>query len=222
VLGGRITVKHFIGIDPDLHSLFTAVIQSEEDGRNPVLLRVHTTKCKGLRDEAAVTAILNQYKSNHTESRASFGFGACDMVDSVTVESQRILHNAARPQDLLHLAQVAGGLVSYWSLNGRQYESPNFVAGKSGVAIISDIQLVQPQEWKGSVPKHIKQARVFSALGIPYDLAGGRTQYAVPKYWQQYDADNNMNAGDWMDAADSVGLALYGYLKYFGKKQLTT
>jgi len=180
---------YFAGIDPDLHSLHTAVVSCHTDGSNPKLQGIWTVKAKGAKNEEAVVAILKSYRRE------------C-MADAVAIESQQILHNAARPQDLIHLAQVAGGLVGIWQ------GCPN-------------VYLPSPQAWKGSVPKHIKQARVFSALGLKYSLAGGNCQYAVPENFKLFDRTDNLNAGDWIDAGDSVGLALYAAERYFKEKRLT-
>jgi len=186
-------VKYFIGIDPDLHSLFTALVTTDDNGGSPRLYGVRTTKAKGDKNEDAVVRILSAY---HKPESPDAGY------TQVAIESQKALRNSARPQDLIHLAQVAGGLVSAW--RG------------------TPITLVPPQEWKGTVPKHIKQARVLTALGIQYALCGGNTQYAVPVDWQKYDLDGKMTAGDWIDAADSVGLALWAAEYYFKQARLTS
>jgi len=185
---------YFVGIDPDLHSLHTALISCQPDGTCPKLQGIWTVKTKGAKNEEAVVAILKAYSS-----LLPFTLSA------VAIESQQIVYtgrtNAARPQDLIHLAQVAGGLARAWS------NYPTY--------------LVSPHEWKGSVPKHIKQARIFSALGIKYSLAGGNCQYAVPENFKLFDRTDNLNAGDWIDAGDSVGLALYAAERYFKEKRLT-
>lgn len=179
-------MKYFIGIDPDLHSLFTALVTTDGTGNSPKLYGIRTTKARGLKNEAAVASILSLY---HKPESPDAGY------TYVAIESQKALRNSARPQDLIHLAQVAGGLVRAWV----------------GTPTI----LVPPQEWKGTVPKHIKQARVLTALGIKYALCGGGTQYTVPVEWEKYDLDKKMTAGDWVDAADSVGLALWAAESYF-------
>lgn len=185
---------YFAGVDPDLHSLHTAVLVCNDEGTMSALSGIWTVKVKGAKDEEAVVQILRS------------PFGCPFKVQAVAVESQQVGYtgrtNAARPQDLIHLAQVAGGLVALWK------NCPS-------------VYLPSPQAWKGSVPKHIKQARIFSALGIKYSLAGGNCQYAVPENFKQYDKTGNLNAGDWIDAGDSVGLAVYAAERYFKEKKLT-
>jgi len=62
-------------------------------------------------------------------------------------------------------------------------------------------RLVTPQEWKGTVPKNIHQARTYSRFGWEYKQ-GKSYSYPVGVFPE-------INRSLWSDMGDSLGLALY-------------
>ena len=177
----------FVGIDPDLHTLSVAVLDGDE-------LTVHMVKHNGLKDEEAVVAILRELKHCYYLSH-----GIYDMSYVLAVESQNVTYtgkkNAAKPQDQIHLAQVAGGVAAHFADARRTY-------------------LVKPQAWKGSVPKKIHQRRTLRKLGIEFEMMGGASPYPVPLNYERFVASGKANKGDWKDINDSVGLAIYARDRY--------
>lgn len=111
----------------------------------------------------------------------------------IVVESQQAYtgqaRNRSRPQDLVHLAQVAGACCSltraYW---------PS-----------SQMLLVPPMVWKGQVPKAISQARTLRDLGIPYKKL---PKYAIPDPIPEW--GKPLRRGDWFEIVDALGLSRYG------------
>jgi len=171
-------------VDPDLHTLSVAVL--DDDG---VLEGVYVAKHTGYKGCAAVVCILRELQRIYYLSN-----GVYDTPFVLAVESQDSSYtgrtNLARVQDLVTLGHVSGGVVAHLRAT-RTY-------------------LVKPQRWKGSVPKGIHQKRVLRRLGIEYTMKGGKSPYPVPVDFKRYDKTGNVNAGDWKDIVDSVGLAAYG------------
>ena len=169
-----------VGIDPDLH-LYTQAILRVDNGK--FHLEVDAVKAKGEKTERAVKLLLADAASIASSARTT-------RADFISIESQTVVYtgktNGARPQDLIYLAQVAGGICA-----------------------LTGGDLIPPYVWKKQVPKKICQARVYSALGIPYEVKGGKDPYCVPKDWKRYDVRGAMTMCDWKDASDSVALAYW-------------
>lgn len=110
-------------------------------------------------------------------------------VSAVAIEGQDLSYtgktNRARPQDLADLSFVAGA------------------ATCAAMRQCSQIFNPLPSEWKGSVPKGIHHARVFTALGVPF------TSAPDGKYCWPSALPFGLNRGDWVDVSDAVGLALW-------------
>ena len=173
----------FLGVDPDLHVLSIAELND-----NGTLNGVYVAKHTGFKGLSTVVAILREFQKIYY-----FSHGVTDTPFVLAVESQDSSYtgrtNAARVQDLVTLAHVSGGVVAHLRAT-RTY-------------------LVKPQRWKGSVPKHIHQKRILRRLGIEYEMRGGKSPYPVPVDFERFVQSGKVNAGDWKDIVDSVGLAAY-------------
>ena len=172
----------FVGVDPDLHNLSFAVLDGDE-------LKVYVVKHSGSKGLPAVVDILRELR----KCRYLYA-SLTDKPYVLAVESQDSSYtgrtNAARVQDLVTLGHISGGVVAHLSEAQRTY-------------------LIKPQAWKGSVPKGIHQKRILRRLGIEFVMRGGKYPYPAPRQFRQYAGYGKVNAGDWKDINDSVGLALY-------------
>jgi hypothetical protein len=189
--------KLYIGIDPDLR-LLNAAIVTDQKKPMAVFLRRNTVAISGTGD-SAVSAAARM---------------ACRLVEDViaylvatpetnakqivlVIESQNVQYtgytNAARKQNMIQLAQVAGCLMGAFS---------NMSNG---------ICLLQPSSWKGQIPKPIHHKRIYRELGIIQD-AQGVVKNLFPKSYAELSkwSANHINPGDFEDINDSFGLALFG------------
>lgn len=83
------------------------------------------------------------------------------------VEGQKLYRGdkKSNPESLIKLARISG-INSYWI--------------SSQLNCIS-LDVVLPQEWGGTVEKHIKQRRMIESMGLTPVRMGGKTPYTVPK-----------------------------------------
>jgi hypothetical protein len=113
--------------------------------------------------------------------------------DILVVEGQDVRYTGktsyANPQDVANLSLIAGAALAL-SYAPKKY-------------------CPLPREWKGTVPKAIKQCRILDALGIKYEMKGGKDPYPVPVDFEQY-CIGKVNASDWQDLTDAAGLAAWG------------
>jgi hypothetical protein len=168
-----------LGIDPDVHKCAFAYLNM--DGK----LQVRVVRQKELKGRDAAVALIQQQ---------AFKFAVeCFHPDILVVEGQDVRYTGktsfANPQDVCNLALITGAALAL-SYAPKKY-SP------------------LPREWKGTVPKGIKQCRILSALGIKYEMKGGKDPYPVPVDFEQY-CIGKVNASDWKDLTDAVGLAAWG------------
>lgn len=180
----------FVGADPDLHN--TAVVRLVLD---PATLKPVVTdrfilsvsaKVKGTEAVQETLALTNdiQMRADH-------------MV--FAVEGQDITYTVrkgANPKDLLRIAQVAGGVYGALvrGLDRPPYDTKGYMP--------------LPREWKGSIPKHIHQARICKRMGWEYSLAGGKEPYCVPR-GDLPRSLTGISDGKWKHLLDAVGLALW-------------
>jgi hypothetical protein len=174
----------FAGADPDL--IAASYVEVVEVGGAPLVSMVWLQKLKHPPRESSlkVVAMKDMLRC------ADIGDG----VTAAAVESQNVSYtgksNAARPQDQIYLAQVAGQLQ---------------------MCMATDHTFVPlPAEWKGSMKgKWIHQRRLMKRLGWHFEKMGGQDPYPVPLDYKELCPASNK--GDWKDINDSVGLALYAY-----------
>ena len=185
-----------IGIDPDTSNCPIVVLEKRR-GLLPVISRIHVERQRGSgRDKAVRMAqVLSPtmvWMDDSPPGEPSFAVA--------TIEGQDVRYtgktNMANPQSLCDLALVTGACIN---------NCHPFVG-----AIYSPM----PHEWKGTVPKHIKQKRILSKMGIEYRMMGGKKPYPVPVDYSPWKKACRINDGDWADITDAIGLALWGLEKY--------
>jgi len=195
--------KLYIGIDPDLRLLNAAIVSDQMQA-----LAVFKRSNKGLSGDKAVAQAANKVQEMVSDIQACISFSIsghlhpdCEVV--LIVESQNMEHaRTSRKkgipipyQKILQLGQIAGIMMGA------------FVGAHKAL-------LVQAQEWKGTVPKRINQARTYAALNLTPDPAKKvKNIYPANMGSLCYYSHDKINPGDFMDINDSLGLALYGAKK---------
>jgi hypothetical protein len=199
--------KLYIGIDPDLRLLNAAVVTVDSGGSKKARA-VFIRRNKAAPGDVAVAEAARM---------------ACKLVADViaylvaneemqqreiitVVESQNVQYtghtNSANKQSVLQAAQVAGCLMGVFSnLSDR-------------------LVLVQPNLWKGNVPKPIHHRRIYASLEIAEDKRE-LAKNVYPAFDEAPEAENpaikwsedKINPGDFLDINDSLGLALYGAVR---------
>ena len=171
-----------LGIDPDVHKCAFAYLNDKG------ALLVQVVRQKELKGREAAIALIRQQAF-----REAVEFMQPDIL---VVEGQDVRYTGktsyANPQDVCNLALITGAALAL-SCAPKKY-SP------------------LPREWKGTVPKGVKQCRILDSLGIDYELAGGKDPYPVPVDFERY-CIGKVNASDWKDLTDAVGLAAWGLVK---------
>lgn len=173
---------YYLGCDPDLRNCSFGII---DEYSRPVWVWC----CKVHRKERdPINTMIRHLEDGMRQVQPQGVIKACVESQAITYTGKK---NKARPQDILNLAYVSGAVAgilrAHWS--------------------VPTVTLVKPQTWKGSIPKHIKQKRIWKDLGIPCELKGGDKPYTVPKI--KIAGSDALNMSDWADATDAFGLALY-------------
>ncbi len=184
-------MKTALGIDPDVHGCAFAYLTGEEGMCGLQVQIVRQKEFKGR--DAAIALIQQQAFKEAVELWQP---------DILVVEGQDVRYtgktSCANPQDVCNLSLIAGAALAL-SYAPKKY-------------------CPLPREWKGTVPKAIKQCRILDALGIKYEMKGGKDPYPVPVDFEQY-CIGKVNAGDWQDLTDAVGLAAWGLQKEKGESK---
>lgn len=183
--------RTFIGIDPDMHTTGIAAIR-DYHGERPFLLFASCVKSKGTKDSQAVLDMSAALRDHWSEMTTCPPRGCV----AFAVEGQELyLGKTKNPRSIMFLAAAAGAalhqcITQYPAALGR---------------------FPRPGEWKGQVPKHVCQGRVFTKLGLSYITKGNVAKdsaYCVPQIEKnKLVCQNPLNAGDWKHAGDAVGLA---------------
>jgi hypothetical protein len=185
------TMKYYIGVDPDCGSTGIALLQ---DGRLDKVFcaRYHPAISMALAISLTVRDI-GSYLYAFTR------ICECQLI----IEDQEIAYSArigVNPRSMIPLAQVAG-----------------MAAGAASYGLTDDIEFVKPSVWKGSVPKHVQQARTFEKLGIPFWTTDGNEPYCIPTVAI---AGADFPDGLWKHVADAVGIALWAYERDMLKERM--
>lgn len=171
-----------LGCDPDLHHTGLALLR---DGK-PIALGVALAPPHLKRVDAVLgmCAALPDALSDLFLQAGWTNRGA----DRVIVESQQIYYGKSnvRPDDLILLAQVAGACCTLGSF------------------LADDIRLPKPNQWKGSIPKMVKQRRILDKLGWGH-LCTKTT--VKPKHCP---LDLKLTGTNWSHVLDAIGLAQWG------------
>jgi len=179
---------YFIGCDPDLHCTAIAVV--DENGKVSLVKAIKVPQTKGRVNQVAV---LDMIQAIYEKLQAAIALG----VKCVAVESQEIAYTARQgvnPCDLVMLANISVAL-------GKRF--------LTGYGRTIQLLMPVPQEWKGSVPKQIHQARILNRVDWLCAKAGSdpKTGYCYPT--SLVAESFGLNKGDWKHAVDAIGLALW-------------
>lgn len=136
-----------VGIDPDTKSTGIATVQSYNGGFQ--ILQVRLARAKGrLAADRRVEMAKSLLASINCET-LDIGY----LPTAVAVEWMKLRPREKRPNDIVNLNGIAGMCVAASALLYPEY-------------LFTPI----PQEWKGTVPKKIHQARILSRLHLMPDL----------------------------------------------------
>lgn len=181
-------MKTFLGIDPDMHDM--PVAEVDEAGK---LIEIHLMRVpKSITGREALIEMTSQIHKSCIRFQE---------YEAITVEGQEWYQfgpsKTKNPKSIGFLATVAGGALTAFGGCGacRKY-------------------FPTPQEWKGSVPKQIHQARVLARMGVEYEKTTNQhgTGYCFPKGFAI--GSIKLSKGDWKHAVDAIGLAQYGREQY--------
>ena len=164
----------YIGIDPDTKN--TAVALVDIGGR---VEKLGIVKAPGyLEMLAELPAQLSQFVEG-------------SQIVGAVVEGQEINYRfTKRPNDIVKLAQVAGGCAAV--LSGLLPEVPR-------------VAIPVPKRWKGNVPKQIHHGRILRRQGWGYEKAGTKESgYCVPT-----DSPFRFGKTEWKHLVDAIGLACW-------------
>ena len=187
---------HYIGVDPDTTKLTAVIIDESLTIERVCMVRAP----KGVKGREAVVWIMAEGMIALKECMRGF---LHLNVHALAVEGQQVYASGstgAKPQDIVQLASVAGGVYSMLY----------------GVFFPRQAYFPLPREWKGSIQKGTHQARLLKRLELPYRVMGGKgSEYPVPvdafleRIQPLYRGTHKMNPGDWKDINDSLGLAVW-------------
>jgi len=196
--------KYFLGCDPDIHNLSFFLID-EMNNVQGIWMVKEKSRYKGQkgRESARIMATAGMRRFIQ-----ALDDDILDSVCGIAVEGQNVTYTAQKgvnPQCIVDLSCVAGATISILSAL-----MPN-----------AKVYFPAPSEWKGTIPKHVKQFRVMRSLDMNYEKKGGKKPYPVPhrEQWSSKSfGPDKINPGDWADVADSAGLALFAKDQFLKEK----
>lgn len=188
----------FVGVDPDIHNCAFALIDDF-----PRIVGVWISRvAKDIRERKALIPMAVSMRDLF--QGPTWPEELHKQVATAAIEAQEVSYSSREgvpPQDLLYVAGAANQAIAF------------------GVCLWPCPMLhPTPQQWKGSVPKQIHQARVYKSVGLDYTRAGNLKNpskgYCVPVLAYDFIKPVKMLKTDWMDVGDAIGLALYAREKY--------
>lgn len=163
-----------LGIDPDTKNTGIAIVSCDAV---PEVIYFATVKVKA--SLPVETRILHLSRAIAMQLR-DLPYGI--PVEHIVVEGQRVYpRSKVRPQDLIHLAQVAGLAAAH-----AQQAYP-----------LATLCIPEPRVWKGTVEKGAMQRRILKRVGLTDSLEG-------------VDGVEKMTKTQRGHVVDAIGLALWG------------
>lgn len=198
----------FIGIDPDIENISVAYLDKDNN------LKINYGKIidrKEIEADMLLSVIADKaYAICSQVLYHQLTLPAIQRKITVCIEGQNIAYTGrttqANPNDLIGTAQISGvfmgvikALCRYMNIEHR-------------------IHVMLPQRWKGSIQKHITQARAYNALNIPYEQLGGKSPYIAPVDVKPllFSQSEVPVKSAFKDISDSLALAYY-CKKQFGR-----
>ena len=182
-------VDLIVGIDPDCKNVGMAGINNEVP---ETAGWVATTHVKGLKAQDAGPEVF--YEVNCALTAADnllVGNNVLVIVEGMRIRRANSDAATKNPQSLVDVSfcggMAAGAALSVW---------PNAI-----------VVVVEPQTWKGGVPKEIHHARLLDSLGWDHEVMSG---YARPTGEVPAAKLSKINKADWKHVMDGIGLALWG------------
>ena len=175
-----------LACDPDTHHSGLALVRLA-DGKPVWVGCAHSTGKTG--DDTVIA----QIDAIGEISIGGPGTHPGGMFAAVIVESQEIAYTARQgknPRSMIPVAQVAGAAMAQLRIRTACFEN----------------YLVKPQAWKGSVPKHLHQARTLAKLGWAYEQG---KEYSRPTDKPDVAGAELLNPGDWKHVVDAIALGMW-------------
>ncbi len=188
-----------LGIDPDMHD--TAIASWDDLG--PVTGHVCSVPRAVTGTDALLAMMVELSKPWPEFGRLEHRTDCQDMPNFCAVEGQesrpvRGRHHA-RPEDLIHLGNVAGMCV--------MRVARGYLHG-------CGLYWPKPSEWKGQVPKQVHQARLYETLGWGATVTV-KSSYTVPK---SPPASFGCTMTQWKHMGDALLLARWAWEQASGKR----
>gem|GEM_PF-2552943 len=178
-----------LGIDPDTKTTGVGLVNAG----SPIYAQLVTVPNKTAKVNVRILQMIDQMESFLSNFRVEQPEGAS--IAKIVVEGQRFRPGSpVRPQDLIHLAQVAGSIAGICR------------ALWPGVEIV----MPEPTDWKGSIKKATFTRRILKDLGLTIGADGGLVFVGSP-IKLRLPGTTKLSKTDSSHPIDGLGMALWGY-----------
>ena len=172
-----------LGIDQDLHNTGLALLQGFTSLDSPIVLDLDVVSVTGNDPDATVLKMIAALKAEISV------FINLHKVDLCVIEGVQKYYGTspAKVEDLIRGAYISGAAAAYcWQQNPECF------------------CIVNPNEWKGSIPKNIHQERLYNFLGWkPKRIKS----HSYPK---EPPEEFKFSSEEWKHIGDGIGLAWWG------------
>jgi hypothetical protein len=162
-----------LGIDPDLHDMALALVWVDNGHIDVRDIRICHVPARATKTEA-VHETIKLLSTQRFDAKIA-------VIENQFYRHGSASHRKSKPEDLINLAWVAGAAAMMATLH------------------CDTLLMPQAQEWKGSVPKPIHQARILAKLN---SLTSLKEDFPHVKESQ------------WVHALDAIGMALWGAQRF--------
>ena len=178
-----------LGIDPDTHN--TAVSITVPECVVAVKVFKVPTKITGQKAVEQMIEVVTDELPVWLEEMRSMLRGSINVIVS---EGQKITRLTKNWKSVVMIAPITGA-----------------TAAIARACTRAPVLVPLPAEWKGTIPKHAKQAHILRARGYAWEKCGGKEPYCIPKDGMPgvHGAAELTKTG-WKHAVDAVGLADWG------------